>query len=375
MPESYIGLMSGTSIDAIDTVLLDFTEGRLELKGSLSYPMKSDLKDRLHQLCRSGKQASLDEFSQLDVCMGRLFADAVAQLLNQCGANASQITAIGSHGQTVYHHPEGDTPTSIQIGDPNIIAERTGITTVADFRRRDIAAGGQGAPLVPAFHQAIFQHPEEQRAIVNIGGIANVTLLPGKPDMPVRGFDTGPGNTLMDQWTMRHLGQPIDLGAGFARRGINNPALLEKLLADPYFSRPVPKSTGREYFNLDWLETYIREMPISPEDVQASLCELSANTIINAIKIHAPETRRIIVCGGGTHNPLLMALLKQNTAGFTIESSDRYGIDPDYVEGMAFAWLARQTILRQYGNISSVTGAQSNCILGGIYPGNVHSSF
>jgi anhydro-N-acetylmuramic acid kinase len=374
MPESYIGLMSGTSIDAIDTVLVDFTKDSMELKGSLSYPINNHTKDRLHRLCRSGKQASLDEFSQLDVCMGRLFADAVNQLLNHCGENAAQITAIGSHGQTIYHNPEGNTPTSIQIGDPNIIAEQTGITTVADFRRRDIAAGGQGAPLVPAFHQAIFQHPGEQRAVVNIGGIANVTLLPGSPDKPVRGFDTGPGNTLLDQWAMRHLGQSIDRDGDFARQGNSNPALLEKLLADPYFSRSIPKSTGREYFNLDWLEAIIGETPISPEDVQASLCELSAHTIINAISMHAPETHKVIVCGGGTHNPVLMALLRQHATKFTIDSSAAYNIDPDYVEGMAFAWLARQTLLRQYGNISSVTGAHSNCILGGIYPGNVHSN-
>jgi anhydro-N-acetylmuramic acid kinase len=374
MPESYIGLMSGTSIDAIDTVLVDFTEQGPQLTGCLSYPINNDIKDRLQRLCQSGKQASLDEYSQLDVCMGRLFADAVNQLLRDSGISAAQVIAIGSHGQTVYHHPEGDTPTSIQIGDPNIIAELTGITTVADFRRRDIAAGGQGAPLVPVFHQAVFQHTDEQRAIVNIGGIANVTLLPDSADMPVRGFDTGPGNTLLDQWSMRHLGQAMDVDAGFASQGHSNEELLRKLLADPYFSRPLPKSTGREYFNLDWLDANIGESTVSPADVQASLCQLSAITIINAISMYAPETHKVIVCGGGTHNPVLMSLLKNNAAGFTIETSDTYGADPDYVEGMAFAWLARQTLLRQYGNISSVTGAHSNCILGGIYPGNVHSN-
>ena len=369
MPESYIGLMSGTSIDAIDTVLVDFTEDQVELKGSLSYPINSDLKDRLHRLCRSGKQASLGEFSQLDICMGRLFADAVGQLLNHCGVNATQITAIGSHGQTVYHNPEGDTPTSIQIGDPNIIAEQTGITTVADFRRRDIAAGGQGAPLVPAFHQAIFQQDNEARAIVNIGGIANVTLLPAKTDDAVLGFDTGPGNTLLDQWVMRHIKQNMDKDAQFCRQGNSNTALLQTLLADPYFSRPLPKSTGREYFNLDWLDNYLNDTSLSPADIQASLCELTATTIIDAIRTHAPATRRLIVCGGGVHNPVLMGLLKNNNAAIAVDSSTQFGVDPDYVEGMAFAWLAYRTLHGKNGNIKSVTGAHSERILGGVYPG------
>ncbi len=369
MPESYIGLMSGTSIDAVDCVLVTFENNDVHLRAYLDHPVSNDIKTRLHALSRSAKQASLDEYSQLDVIMGRLFADAANQLLTNTGMSAAQITAIGSHGQTVYHQPEGDTPTSIQIGDPNIIAELTGITTVADFRRRDIAAGGQGAPLVPAFHQAIFQVPDEVRTIVNIGGIANVTLLPANPDEPVRGFDTGPGNTLLDQWAMRHLGQAMDRDGEFARQGNSNAALLQKLVFDPYFARPLPKSTGREYFNLDWLDGYLAESRVNPEDVQASLCELSANTIINAISKHAPQTHRIIVCGGGAHNPVLMALLNNNDAGFIVESSAAYGVDPDYIEGMAFAWLAHQTLQGRYGNIRSVTGARTDCILGGIYPG------
>ncbi len=369
MPESYIGLMSGTSIDAIDAVLVDFTEQGAQLKASLSYPIDAGLKARLHRLCRAGAHASVDEYSQLDVNMGRLFADAVKQLLQQAVVDAKQIAAIGSHGQTVYHNPEGDTPTSLQIGDPNIIAEQTGITTVADFRRRDIAAGGQGAPLVPAFHQALLQQDDEARAIVNIGGIANVTLLPAKTDQAVLGFDTGPGNTLLDQWALRHIKQNMDKDAQFCRQGNSNTTLLQTLLADPYFSRPLPKSTGREYFNLDWLDGYLNDTSLSPADVQASLCELTATTIMDAINTYAPSSRRLIVCGGGVHNPALMDLLKNNKSAIAVDSSAQYGVDPDYLEGMAFAWLAYQTLHGKNGNLNSVTGAHSDRILGGIYPG------
>jgi anhydro-N-acetylmuramic acid kinase len=369
MPEFYIGLMSGTSIDSIDAALVSFAQDVPEISAYHSEAIPADIKDRLHHLCWLGENAPLLEVSQLDVITGHLFSKAVNKLLDSHQIEAKQVTAIGSHGQTIFHNPDSQTPSSIQIGDPNIIAENTGITTVADFRRRDIAAGGQGAPLVPAFHQAVFQRPGEDRVIVNIGGIANITILPGDKDAVVSGFDTGPGNTLLDQWVKRHQGKGMDKDAAFARLGTVDNELLKRLLSDPYFSRPPPKSTGREYFNIAWLEQYINQASTRPEDIQASLCALTAISIMQSIESHAPATKRLLVCGGGAHNPVIMQALRDNPQNIEVASSLEYGIDPDHVEAIAFAWMARQTLQHQHSSIAAVTGARSDTILGGIYPG------
>jgi len=361
--------MSGTSIDSIDAALVTFNNDLPELSGYHSEPIPTDTKIRLHDLCMMGENAPLHEVNQLDVLTGHLFTKAVNNLLGLHHLSPKQITAIGSHGQTIFHNPDSKTPSSTQIADPNIIAENTGITTVADFRRRDIAAGGQGAPLVPAFHQAVFQQPGEDRVIVNIGGIANITILPANKDAAISGFDTGPGNTLLDQWIKRQQGKNMDKDAEFARLGTIDKDLLQRLLNDPYFSRPAPKSTGREYFNMMWLEQFINNTQTRPEDIQASLCALTATTILQCIESHAPGSQRLIVCGGGAHNPVIMQALVDNPFNIKVSSSLEYGIDPDHVEAIAFAWMARQTLHHRHSSIASVTGARVNTILGGIYPG------
>lgn len=369
MPEIYIGLMSGTSIDAVDAALVTFSHDNPELMAYHSEPIPIDIKERLHHLCQLGGNALLQDVCQLDVLCGNLFSKAVNELLAKHSIEAKDITAIGSHGQTIFHHPDSKTPSSTQIGDPNVIAENTGITTVADFRRRDIAAGGQGAPLVPAFHQAVFHQPGENRVIVNIGGIANITILPKNIKTAIGGFDTGPGNTLLDSWIKRHQGKGMDKDAVFARQGTVNQEWLKHLLGDPYFSRPAPKSTGREYFNMNWLEQTLNNTHISPADVQSTLCTLTATSIMQSIQTHAPATQRLIVCGGGVHNPLIMQALKDHSLNITVSSSAEVGVEPDHVEAIAFAWMARNTLHHHNSSVASVTGARSDTILGGIYPG------
>jgi len=314
----------------------------------------------------------VEELLQLDTLLGSQFARAARALLAEAGLNPSAIRAIGSHGQTIRHLPSAPVRSSLQIGDPNVIAELSGITTIADFRRRDMAAGGEGAPLVPAFHRAAFSASDESRVIVNIGGIANITILPrSNGTSAIKGFDTGPGNLLMDAWAAQHLQRPMDHDGQWAASGEVDKQLLELCLADPYFQRPPPKSTGREYFRLPWLEEKLRRHgdQSTAADIQATLCELSAATIAAAIHGHAPESREILVCGGGVHNGHLLARLRAHLANCTVQSTAAAGIDPDLVEAMAFAWLARQTRRGGPGNVPSVTGAQREVILGGIYLG------
>ncbi len=363
----YIGLMSGTSLDGIDAALVHFAEGTPPtLQASHHQPLPADLRAELEALTRPGED-ELTRLCRADVLMGRELAAAVKALLAKTGIDRSAVRAIGSHGQTVRHLPAGDTPTTLQIGDPNIIAEQTGITTVADFRRRDMAAGGQGAPLVPAFHQAVFAQPGEARAVLNIGGIANLTLLPGD-DRPVIGFDTGPGNALMDAWIRHHLDQPCDAGGEWARRGRVDPELLGTLLDDPYFSTPPPKSTGRDHFHLAWARDLQPGLDrLRPEDVMATFLELTAVTIARALQATAPDTRLLLVCGGGVHNRHLMGRLQANLPGVTIASTHTAGVDPDWVEAMAFAWLARRALTGKPGNLPSVTGASHHVPLGAIY--------
>jgi len=369
MPELYIGLMSGTSLDGIDAALVDFKNHKARLVEFEYLPFPDDIQSTIQHLSKPDTLISLKEYGTMDTRLGHLFAKAVNTLLAKADIPASLINAIGSHGQTIYHAPDIRFPFSLQIGDPNIIAELTGITTVADFRRRDIAAKGQGAPLVPAFHQAVFHHPNEHRCIVNIGGIANITALPKQQSAEVIGFDTGPGNTLMDLWIKLHRNQSYDKSGAWAKTGNIDHGLVALLKQDTYFNAAPPKSTGKEYFSLPWIYQYFDAFSYKAEDIQASLCFLTAITICDAIKKHAPATERILVCGGGIHNEYLLELIQQNIE-CPVESTEPYGLHPDHVEAVAFAWLARQTMNNLPGNLKEVTGAIDSVILGGIYQGN-----
>jgi anhydro-N-acetylmuramic acid kinase len=372
LSELYIGLMSGTSLDGIDAALVNLTGNCVELIAFEYLPFSIEIQQKLQQLSAPNAAVFLHEYGEMDARLGHLFASAVKQLLRKKKLSADAITAIGSHGQTVYHAPLGRFAFSLQIGDPNCIAQQTRITTVADFRRRDMAAGGQGAPLVPAFHQAVFHCESETRCIVNIGGIANVTVLPKNKNDAVIGFDTGTGNVLLNQWIQRHLGKNYDANGAWANTGKVDFVLVECLKKEPYFSAPPPKSTGVDYFSLAWLETKCKLQNYLPEDVQASLCYLTAITICESIMKVAPETARILVCGGGVHNAYLMNLLKEN-APCPVQSTADFGLHPDHVEAIAFAWLAKQTIHQKPGNLQAVTGANHPVILGGIYNSGCNS--
>ena len=363
----YIGLISGTSVDGIDVVLIDFSGAQTALLASKHVAIPADLQESLLAF-NTPADNELEKYARSDVLLGRLFAQSVNTLLETTQYSAKDITAIGSHGQTVRHYPDGATPTSLQIGDPNIIAELTGITTIADFRRRDIAAGGQGAPLVPAFHAEIFHHSEEERAILNLGGIANLTLLPADVEQAVIGFDTGPANCLLNDW-IKHCKQvDYDEAGQWAASGVVNQQLLDALSGDPYFALSPPKSTGRDYFQLEWLQQYLRTVPaLADVDVQSTLAELTAQSVANDLHKYAAKTKRLFVCGGGIHNQDLYKRLQACLPGISIESTAVLGIEPDYVEATAFAWLAKQTLNHQTGNLCSVTGARRGSILGGIY--------
>ncbi|CAK0742452.1 anhydro-N-acetylmuramic acid kinase [Gammaproteobacteria bacterium] len=362
----YVGLMSGTSLDGIDAALVTFEGDQPRLLAAHYQPYPAPLREELLTLCRAG-EGEPDRLCPMDVDLGQRFATATLELLAQAKVAPEAVRAIGSHGQTIRHRPTGPTPFTLQIGDPNIIAQRTGITTVADFRRRDIAAGGEGAPLVPAFHRAVFA-TAPPRVVLNVGGIANITWLPGTVGGGVTGFDTGPGNTLMDAWVRRHFGQDRDEGGKWATQGKVATSLLEALLADPYFSRPPPKSTGREYFDLRWLDSALAaQPPLPPADIQATLCELTAATVARAVDDHCLLAEEVLVCGGGVHNATLMTRLAARLAPRLVLSTAAKGIDPDWVEAIAFAWLARRTLQGLSGNLPAVTGARQEVVLGGIY--------
>ncbi len=365
----YLGIMSGTSMDGIDAALVRFPRHGVELMATCSHPWPTSLQRELQNLTTPGNN-EIDRLGELDILAADEFASAAQKLLARANIPASAVTAIGSHGQTVRHRPDAKNAFTLQIGDPNRIAEQTGITTVADFRRLDMAAGGEGAPLVPAFHNTLFSSNEAYRCILNIGGIANITLLPPQDGTAITGFDTGPGNCLLDSWAARHIHTPFDKDGEWAASGNIHPALLRSMLADGYFDRPPPKSTGREYFNLTWLERWLELIPgLLPADIQATLTALTTQSIANAITTAAPDCQQLLVCGGGIHNPLLMAQLQHELPQCRIESTRHYGADPDWVEAIAFAWLARQTMLGLSGNLPSVTGARHPVILGGIYQG------
>lgn len=398
--ELYLGLISGTSADGIDVALVSFDTGavpsvvsplsrepgqqglatpdsadnlRCKVVAARTYAYPPELRARTLALMHA-HDLPIDAFGELDAEIGEAFARSALALLGEAGVAPGAVTALGSHGQTVRHRPWLKHPFTLQIGDPNRIAERTGITTVADFRRRDIAAGGQGAPLVCALHADLFSASDEARAVLNLGGIANFTLL--APRQSVRGFDTGPANCLLDAWALRHLGQPRDEGGAFAASGRVDPFLLRALLSDDYFARPLPKSTGREHFHLEWLDAQLLRHPgLAPADVQATLLELSVHSIANALAEHARDSSRVIACGGGVHNARLMqrlsaVLVERLGHVCALETSAAHGLDPDFVEAAAFAWLARQRLAGLPGNCVDVTGAAGPRVLGAIYPGN-----
>ena len=362
MGSRYIGLMSGTSLDGIDAVLAVPRGKSFQLKAALHRPFSPRLRERLLALQTPGP----DELRRAAVAANQLtraYAAAVRSLLSRARAAASGIAAIGCHGQTVRHQPGGGY--TLQLVNGALLAELTGIDVVCDFRGRDIAAGGEGAPLVPAFHNAAFRARGRSRAVVNIGGIANLTSLPARG--PVTGFDCGPGNCLLDAWigTRRH--RRYDPGGAWAARGQVLPRLLEKLLADPYFRRRPPKSTGRETFNLAWLQRRLTRN-LRAEDVQATLLELTARTIARAVQNHCADAREVLVCGGGARNRALIARLAALLPGRRVVVTDGAGISAEHVEALAFAWLARECLRRKPGNLPSVTGARGPRVLGAIYP-------
>ncbi len=355
-------------MDAIDAVCVDFDGQFPRLVATHGHPISADIRDSVLGIT-AGVPHDYHLVAVLDVRIGELFAEAALAVMEKAGAAPASIRAIGSHGQTVLHRPNGDWPYTAQIGDPNIIAERTGITTVADFRRRDVAAGGQGAPLVPAFHQAVFWSSAVNRLVVNIGGMSNITVLSQDPSVPVVGFDTGPGNVLLDAWASVHRGAPLDEGGRWAAQGQIHLPLLQELLQDDYFSLPPPKSTGRERFNVSWLQEKLARLPVSvaPENIQRTLCELTVTSLKHAITQYADPPREVLICGGGAHNPLIMAGLSQSLPGSPVYSTERYGLPPDWVEAVAFAWLAERTLAGLPGNLPSVTGARRSVVLGAVY--------
>ena len=370
MSRYYVGLMSGTSLDGMDAVLVEFTpHGVLQVEQTC-LPIPDTLRTTLLETC-GASHIAFEQLACLDVEVAHFAANAVCELLDKAHVTAQDIIALGSHGQTLYHAPHGTHPTTLQVGDPNIIAEQTGITTVADFRRRDIAVKGQGAPLVPAFHHAVFSSDDETRIILNIGGIANITLLPRENTGKVIGFDTGPGNVLMDHWYRQHHNGHYDQDGNWATSGQVIDSLLQEMLEEDYFKLSPPKSTGRELFNARWLTQKLnaKNSHHKTEDIQATLCELTALSISQGIYTWANEAQRVIVCGGGAHNAHLLKRLQAHLE-LDVETSKQYGIAPDWVEATAFAWLAKQTMEKQPGNLPSVTGAQRAVILGGVYAKN-----
>lgn len=365
-PRLFIGLMSGTSLDGVDAVIVSQQGAELLQQGQHFVPYPTELKHLLLDL----HTPALDDVHQAAVISNRLselYAQAVKELLAESSLPASEVTAIGCHGQTIRHCP--DLPNgqayTLQLGNHARLAELTGIAVVGDFRSRDIAAGGQGAPLVPAFHQAVFAVPDKHRVIINIGGIANLSDLPVNGH--VTGFDSGPGNLLMDDWTLQHTGNPYDASGAWAVRGEINQELLHALLADPYFVLPIPKSTGRDLFNQAWLNNHLQAHTDTPQNVARTLLELTAVTIAQSLQHYCPGAEEVYICGGGAHNLALTDRL-QALCGLSIQRTDVLGVGADWVEAVAFAWLAQRCIDHLPGNLPAVTGAAGPRVLGAIYP-------
>lgn len=350
-------------MDSIDAVLVNFSPAPFKVMAYHQHKMPEAIKAQCQKLIH---QESISKLMEMDVVLGQLFSEAANAVLKKASLTVNDIQAIGSHGQTIRHTPNGRHPTTLQIGDPNIISANTNITTVADFRRRDMAKGGQGGPLAPAFHHVFFQDAHKERIILNLGGIANITLLPPKPCNDILGFDTGPANTLLDAWITQHRKQPFDHNGEWAKQSDYHPELLEALMNDPYFALPPPKSTGLEYFNLKWLnQILVNFSQVSPTVVQATLTELTAKTVANAIHQNANKNDDVIVCGGGAHNAYLMQRLAEYE--LNVASSENYGIHPDWVEAILFAWFAKQRMENNPIDLRNVTGAKEASILGGVY--------
>jgi anhydro-N-acetylmuramic acid kinase len=370
--ELFIGLMSGTSLDGVDGVLADFSNGRIAVRAYATAEFPVSLRAELLALNTPGDN-ELHRAALAGNGLARAYAGVVHQLLADSGTAAGAVAAIGAHGQTVRHRPLefDEVGYTLQVNNPSLLAELTRIDVVGDFRSRDLAAGGQGAPLVPAFHRALFARADEAVAVLNIGGISNLSLLPATnaPDGAiVRGFDCGPGNALMDHWCQTHLGQPFDRGGQWAASGQVLPALLAQLRVDPYFSKTPPKSTGRDLFNPTWLATHLGTAAVAPADVQATLAELTAGACAADVVSYGKDSKLLIVCGGGALNNHLLDRLRALLPGVQVAASADQGLPPQQVEAAAFAWLARCTMRREAGNLASVTGARGARVLGAVYP-------
>jgi anhydro-N-acetylmuramic acid kinase len=360
----YLGLISGTSMDAIDAALVDFDAAPLRIIATSATAFEPTLKRRISALIDRADSVALDEVGQIDVELGRAFAQAALGLMQSAGISASRVTALGSHGQTLRHRPDLAAPFTWQIGDPNTLAEMTGVTVVADFRRRDVAAGGQGAPLLPVFHDQVFRSDSEDRVIANLGGIANITIL--TRDTSVTGFDTGPANRLLDAWISMHQGKEFDAGGAWAAAGQVDDTLLQTLLDEPYLRAAPPKSTGRELFNLPWLQSKLGLFSRQPRDVQATLQQFTACSLADAVRQYAPGAA-LYVCGGGARNVGLLNAIAGLIAPNRVASTEVLGLDPDYVEAVAFAWFAKRTLGGLTSSAAGVTGAKGARILGGVY--------
>lgn len=369
MKKLYIGLMSGTSMDAVDAALVDFSNDQPKLLATYKSPLPNTLREELTKLY-SIDSINIVKFAELDQKIALISVDAVKNLLAESQYSAKDILAIGSHGQTVFHYPHLTShPFTIQIGDPNIIAEKTGITTIADFRRRDIAAGGQGAPLTPAFHNTIFRNQKEDTIVLNLGGIANITYLAADLKTPVLGFDTGPANCLLDQWIHHHLKRWFDEDGTWGASASFDQALLKQFLSDAYFQLQPPKSTGPEYFNFKWIQTQLAALnrQLEPAVVQTTLCELVAVSVANAIQAFKSMRGVILLCGGGSKNSYLRKRIQHHCHSHQVLLTDDRGVSSEWLEAMAFAWIAKQTLEGKYSNLPEVTGAKNPTILGGIY--------
>lgn len=369
--DCYIGLMSGTSVDAVDAIVVRFdnAHGPIEILATHSHTPPSGLREQLLSLSGAEQRLTLLEYGRLDQAVGLWFAEAANAVIDKAGLSPGHIAAIGSHGQTIWHAPDDTHPFSLQIGAAPRIAAETGCPVVADFRNADIALGGQGAPLVCAFHAALLADASANRVAVNIGGIANVTLLPheaASDTTAIQGFDTGPGNGLMDAWIQRLHGHSHDAAGAWAAAGTVDETLFAALASEPYFQRQPPKSTGREYFGLDWLDRHLSTLARMPDaaDVQATLCELTAFTIADAIDRFGPGQETLYLCGGGVHNRYLVERIAAHAGSRPVTTTDTLGLDPDWIEALAFAWLARQRLLGRPGNAPGVTGARGLAVLG-----------
>jgi len=372
MSELFVGLMSGTSLDGADAVLADFSNGRISVLGHASAPFPVALRAELLALNTPGGTDELHRAALAGNALARVYAEVTAKLLNQTGVARTSIIAVGAHGQTVRHRPLefDEVGYTLQLNNPALLAELTGIDVVADFRTRDLAAGGQGAPLVPAFHRALFSRSDEAVGVLNIGGISNLSLLPAGNAITgtVLGFDCGPGNALLDHWCQSHQGHAYDAGGQWAASGQVMPVLLNSLLAEPFFGRLPPKSTGRDLFNATWLAARLQGVQAQPVDVQATLTELTASVCASSVLRHDNGVGELVVCGGGAMNTHLMARLAALLPGVKVISSADRGLPPQEVEAAAFAWLAHAAIRRLPGNLASVTGARGPRTLGAIYP-------